>query len=239
MPNYSLLSVVIAIALIFSAAESLPFAFAHEHTKGGGQSSPGRLNEKTQSFQRSQGGTVTNTSENSCICEHDGPPEDVLKELKKEVLHRPHPMFLLSEMAENLHRQMHCHSKCLGFISSQTEEEIPGRVKNTILNYLNGAVDSTVPCPTRFNITYYPKRYPRYLVEVVCTDEEDKPRRCTLCSAEGGRIVGNSPRCFPYDFGGKYMYYLTNDSEDSGHNSDTSSWHIRIRSVPVGCTCKN
>lgn len=229
MPNYSLLSVVIAIALI-SAAESLPFAFAHEHTKGGGERSPGKLNEKTQSFQRSQGGTVTNTSENTCICEHDGPPEDMINELKEY----PHPMFLLSEVAENLHRQFHCSSKCQGIISSQTEEEIPGRVKNAILSYLNGAVDSTVTCPTRFNITYYPKRYPRYLVEAVCTDEEDKPRRCTLCSSGGS----NSTRCLPYKFG-KLMHYLINDSEDSGHNSDTSSWHKCIRSVNVGCTCRN
>lgn len=226
MPYYSLLSVVIAIALIISAAESLPFALAHEHTKGGGERSPGELNEKPQSFQRSPGGTVTNTSENSCICEHDGPPEDMINELKKE----PHPMFLLSEVAENLHRQFHCTSQCQEYISSQTEEEIPGRVKKNILSYLNGAADSTVPCPTRFDITYYPKRYPRYLVEVVCTDEKDKPRQCTLCSSKGS----NSTRCLPYIFG-KNMRYLINDSEDS----DTPSWHEYSQSVNVGCTCGN
>lgn len=229
MPNISLLSVVIAIALIFSAAESLPFAFVYEHSKGGGQWSLGKLNERSQSSGGSQGGSA---SDSSCICEHDGPPEDMLKDLKEKVLKGPHPMFLLSEMAENIHRQSHCRSYCQGTISQQSEEEIPGDVKRKILSYLNGAVKSTLSCPPRFNITYYPKRYPRYLVEVVCTDEEDKPRSCTLCSSGSE----NSLRCLPYKFG-EPMHYLTNDPEDSECRSDTSSWHECTRSVDVGCTC--
>lgn len=239
MRYYSLFSVVVTIVSIFNAAESLPSTFAYEDGKRGGQWSPGKLNENPPRPGDNEGGSVVRASEISCICELDGPPADLLEDLKEYVLSNPHPMFLLSEMADKLHHKFHCDSKCLGIQSRQTEDAIPGQVRRTMLRYLNGAVQNTEPCPPRFNITYYPKRYPRYLVKVDCTDGEGKSRQCSFCSSEGHGSINNKGNCLAYEFGGNNMHYLTQDPRAEGCtlSSDIPTWHRCEVPVTVGCRC--
>ena len=225
---------VLTLAFIFSA-QSLPFA--HEVDK---HMNSGKLNDKTQE----PGFSPRGSASSGCTCDQNGPPTQQLEVLKHELLYKPHPMFLLSEMAENLHQERYCSSKCQGILSPQTEMEIPGYVRDVILGYLNAyTIPSTEehPCPPHFNITFYPKRYPRYLVEVVCGEPTNgNTRTCSYCSLDSkssSRKV-KSGRCYTYHLAN--MPYLTQDPIDHGCavTDEEQIWHHCILpDVGVGCRC--
>ena len=227
MPSHILFS-VLTLAFIFRAP------FTHEVDKHGAHMNPNETTQE-QGFSPSRNATV------NCTCDENGPPTQQLEVLKHELLYKPHPMFLLSEMAENLHQERHCSSKC----SPQREEEIPGYVRDVILGYLNAEIPNTEehPCLPHFNITFYPRRYPRYLVEVVCGEPTSGPfintRRCCYCSAdESSSRKVKSGSCYTYHFA--HMPYLTQDHVDHGcaGPDEGQIWHRCILpDVGVGCRC--
>ena len=152
-------------------------------------------------------------------------------------------MFLLSEMAENIHQNKLCPHLCDGTMSPQVEEDTRDDVNKTMMEYLNGiATSDTDPCPPRFNVTYYPKRYPRYLVEIVCDTDGPhvKRRSCSYCSLGDNRPsdqIVQSGFCRKYSL--RQMQYLTKDPHASGcSRSGPPTWHQCILpDVGVGCEC--
>ena len=160
-----------------------------------------------------------------------GPPVEDLNNLKEHAVIDPHPMLMLSEMAESRHRHIVCKNVPEGPISQQAEEDVVKKVTKEMLGYLNANVPqkSQDPCPSIYNITFYPKRYPRYLVEVVCSElAEDRVSDCAHCSS-----------CFKY-FGQRMMLYLTSDLNDSlCTSSPDHPWQLCEQRVGMGCSCSS
>ena len=218
--------------VLISSAQALPFAGA-------------------EGSDLSRRGAVDGFSENEplthgygCNCDHSGPPAELLKELKCHLLQEPHPMFFLSEMAENIHQHRLCPIICSGSNSPQVEEDTSTCVISTMLNYLNSVVvPDTEPCPPQFNITYYPNRYPHYFVEVVCTAPTDGPhvklQRCPYTSSSDDKssrlIVRTGGFCRSYNLRG--MRYLTNDPHDNGCAGSPTWRTCELQDVGIGCTC--
>lgn len=177
-----------------------------------------------------------------CICDENGAPVDKLEELKHYALFHPHPMFLLSEMAEKLHQYKVCEI-CPDILSRQTENDIITSVKTSMLNYLNNNLDKIdiEHCPPRYNITYNPKHYPRYLVEIVCSapsrnDHIEEALSCSYCSLNK-HLSMESGICTQYIRSD--MPYLTNDPHEPGCVSTDNPpiWHRCVLDVGAGCKC--
>ena len=164
-----------------------------------------------------------------CSCYQTGPPEDDMMWLKKLAVEEPHPMLVLSELAESMHRHLVCKDHCPGSINPQGESDIVKDVTTLMLTYLNTTTQQRTqdPCPPIYRIRHYPKRYPRYLVDVVCPESG-----CSQCSS------GASGICSP-SLGPK-MPYLTSDPSDCVGASTTSgvTWEKCGLEVGVGCSCK-
>ena len=224
------------LALIAST-QALPFAGAEGEKSG---------------LDLSRCGATAGFSENEqltpgyrCNCSPPADPEllKLLKGLRYNLLQEPHPMFLLSEMADNIHQHRLCPLICAGATSPQVEEDISACVISTMLDYMNSVVvPDTEPCPPKFNITYYPNRYPRYLVEVVCTAPTDGPhvklRRCPYSSVGDGKSSRPTVRtgfCRSYTLG--RMQYLTNDPHDDGCEGSPNWRTCTLQDVGIGCTC--
>ena len=179
----------------------------------------------------SDDGTTGNDS-----CSDRAPPEHMINEIKVHLQEKPHPMFFISEMAEMLHRRLYYvnnHPNQCGYyepIENKTIEQ----VKENILSYLNNRrlpTEADVACPPRYNIAYYPNRYPRYLVQVEC------PRSSAV--SDGGcrsTSCGHGRECRPYQLDD--MLYLTKDQNDCpSEDVDSSGWS-KCRAIEVGVGCK-
>ena len=250
--TYALL-LFLALSFVFSA-HCLPFTheIVSNKLRGGKQWTPGVLNERPRESAASAHGAAAP----ACVCHHERPPADMVERLKNELFSRPHPMFFLSEMAEKRHKERHCTFTDCGQrpISPESEQTIPGYVREVILGYLNSNTLPTIkeePCPPLFNITFHPKRYPRYLVEVVCTENLIGPviknRECSYSPSgdavpaeSGSRKMVNSKKCHTYHLGN--MPYLTQDLDDCPltevERRESDSWHqCLLPDVGVGCRC--
>ena len=167
-------------------------------------------------------------------------PSDMIDELKRGVMSEPHPMFLISEMAEMLHRERY-NILNLGdcTLNQEALDETKKSVFRTVLGYLNNSgvpSEDDVGCPPSYAISYHPDRYPRYLVQVKCGKKSSKivPRNELQCSDSPSD--GTSRVCEPYHLGD--MMYLTTDPPASilcTRMSDTVWYKCRATSVGVGC----
>ena len=171
-------------------------------------------------------------------------PSDVIDQLKRDVMSKPHPMFLISEMAEMLHQEQYNHSNLGNCTPNQDAlNETKERVFGTVLGYLNNRgvpSEDDVGCPPSYNISYHADRYPRYLVQVVCRNRSSEivPRNEVQCSNSSDNRA--TRMCEPYRLGD--MMYLTTNPP-SGILCDSTSdpvWYIcRATSIGVGCRFGN
>ena len=214
------------LALILSAA-SLPHA---THDEDG--TSPGKLKRGAPA---SSGNDATNPSVfgYGCSCYRTGPPEEDIMWLKSLAVDEPHPMLTLSELAESIHRSLVC-KRCPDSINQQGEDDTVKEVTRRMHIYLNitRQQNSVDPCLPVYNINFYPKRYPRYLVEVTCPQptEEQASSSCSRCSGGSGII------CFSYL---DKISFLSNDPKDPlcPHATSQSWKRCPDKMVGVGCSC--
>ena len=221
--NHLLISALASILLLTLTAHAMPISqgaacppsTGSQSTSGGSQSISPEQNSD------SDDGTTGNDS-----CSDGAPPEHMINDIKVHLQEKPHPMFFISEMAEMLHRRLYYvnnYPNHCGYYEPIENETIE-QVKEKILSYLNNnrlPTEADVACPPRYNIAYYPNRYPRYLVQVECPSSSvvsDGECRSTSC--------GPGRECRPYQLDD--MLYLTKDS---------SGWSTR-RAIEVGVGCK-
>ena len=175
-------------------------------------------------------------------------PSDVIDRLKQDESIESkllHPMFLISEMAEMLHRKRY-RALMGNYCTSNQEalELIKTSVFSTVLGYLNNSgvpSENDVGCPPSYNITYYPDRYPRYLVHVECrnTSSVIVPRTEVQCPGSADmNTIRKSRTCESYHLG-DMMYLTTSPSANTtilcSPLSDTEWYKCRATSVGVGC----
>lgn len=194
----------------------------------------------SQSNQDTQDGDSDDATSGNESCSDNAPPENVINGIREHLQEKPHPMFLISEMAEMLHRKLYYRynypNECDH--SQQVEDKTIDQVRRKILQYLNNnrlPTETDVACPPRYNITYYPARYPRYLVQVECTASSgvSDHNGCQSLTCGSGR------ECRPYQLDD--MLYLTKDQTDCHSQRgepDPSGWSTcRAIEVGVGCKC--
>lgn len=159
------------------------------------------------------GGLDNKTSMHDCMKEcYDYIPEENLTTLRQKVMNvSPHPSFLLSEMAENIHREEFCRR--IGKLKNdepifcenenpQLFEEVYNHTKKHLSNYLNPNSDTS---GRRYTIEYNANNYPRYKIQVEC------PPQYTKIEVANG------------------MFYLRNT---------TSGWELsQYAEAVVGCRC--
>lgn len=117
-----------------------------------------------------RGGATTH----NCMQECYGDNFTSLEVIYRELTRKPHPSFLLSEMAERLHREYFCKSISTVDVDIFCEDRNPqlahidtkNYVQEEILQYLNAGRSSG---PT-YEIEYNATHYPRYLVQVKCNN---------------------------------------------------------------------
>ena len=216
------------LALILGAA-SLP------HDGGSGGGAAGTQHQKLK--RRGAAGNDDDATPNpsmfgyGCSCYETGPPEKDIKWLKRLAIQEPHPMLTLSELAESMHRSIVCRH-CPISINQQGEDDTIKEVTKRMYAYLNITRQHTSqdPCLASYRISFYPKRYPRYLVEVECSGPiEEYASRNPHCSGGSGTV------CFPYLY---KMWFLSNDPHDPRCPSDNvQSWEKCHISIGVGCSC--
>ena len=169
-----------------------------------------------------------------CRCDQSGPPVNMLESLKRDVFRDPHPMYILSETAEFLHQYIICQNCGPVMADEQMEDEAAERVKGIMLQSLN-TLQTSDTCPPRYKITYNPKRYPRYLVEVVCSEKSEhnveRELSCSMCSSDSTER-GTCRKQWRAN-----MPYLTNDPSVPGCARE--GWHSCLIDVGVGCRCEN
>ena len=252
MPYFTLCS-ILALAL-FVSAQSLPLEREDVHAVAAGsgrgvsaQWSPRKLNRKTQDRTgyppNGDYGAGAASGHYGCRFYRDGPPAELFRELKELVLIEPHPMFVLSEMAEYLHQERACPLIYRDIMSRQAEEQIIKGVREHLQDYLNGNSPQSIdedPCPTRYNITFFPSRYPRYVVEVVCSEPTDaKARSCTFCSTTTRPPTARSGFCRSHIL--TAMAFLTKDPNDPdcpSANGNLQTWRMCSHpDIGVGCRC--
>lgn len=164
-------------------------------------------------------------------CRAHEPPQDMLDRLTKKVVSEPHPMFLLSEMAEKKHRDRHSQTAKDYCEGGQRLNATINFVKNHFKDYLNRLLPPNTNCSEKYEITYDPNRYPRYLVQVVCSNEFSE--NCS-CSASQSRCETHRPSSVMY-------YYLSRGSCSQGvPHSQNSTWTECLDDqVGVGCKCRS
>lgn len=160
------------------------------------------------------GGMDNKTFMHDCMKEcYNYIPEEKLKQLRKKVRTvSPHPSFLLSEMAEYIHREKFCNSISKNdetiFCENenpQLSEDVKTNTTGDLLRYLNPNTDTT---GQKYKIAYNADHYPRYLIQVDCP-----------CTAQTKLKVAGK------------MFYLQNT---------TSGWDLRQHAeAVVGCQCSS
>ena len=161
---------------------------------------------------------------------------EVIAKFRNEIKTKPHPLFLIAEMADLLHSELYYNRNsgdCT--LNHDALEDTKRCVKKQILGYLsNNGVPSVndTGCPPSYNLTYHADRYPRYQIEVLCTKESQHIRP----------VVGASTqRCSPYHMGD--VYYLTKEQcfrdMRSGNVTDDDSGEVWnkciLNEIGVGC----
>lgn len=165
-------------------------------------------------------------------CDHydPGPPAETLRVFRNMILDKPHPMFLLSEMAESYHRNTICNLPSSS-LTQQLESRVATIVTNHFLTYLNNGETQQEPCPSRYNITYNPNHYPRYQIEVICSERSGEMQDCHCSHQSSG--------CFKL-LSQKDYHYLKRDTPVdtlSGRTPSNETWKMCSRNVGVGCSC--
>lgn len=242
------------VLLLFFSAQALPFkppkaarnrgdVFTHWNLNNIKEANNPAQPEGTPRESPSRGYIL----DGGCSCYHDEnmPPADMLMKFRDIFFSEPHPMLILSQMAEYIHQTKSCLSLRDGIYSKQFEEETVADVRNTMLHNLNGnaAPGSNMgPCPSWYNVTFHPNRYPRYLVEVVCSDPSNDPplsaRSCSYCTDDKA-TTQRSGHCYSYHL--RDMLVLTKDPNEPGcelPDGTPPTWQkCSLSEVGVGCKC--
>lgn len=240
------------LVLVFSfCTQALPFTpkGPSNHRDADAQWNLGKLNQMASDppdVPPSGNTEYTGGTGYECSCDHDRPPAKMIANLKDDISLAPHPMFLLSEMADGLHQKKACSSLCEGVYSKQLEETIVAEVRSIFMHYLNtsNAHSSAYgPCQSWYNVTFNPDHYPRYIVEIVCSDplseSPEKAPSCSFCSNDKDQH-SISGHCIQYEL--EQMQILTRNPNEQGcklPDGDPPHWrrcHL-LRVVGMGCKC--
>ena len=245
-------SALLLLLLFFGALQALPFTpKAAARNRGGvfAHLNLGKLNKDRNQPEGSPRGSAKSSSitDGVCSCDPNRPPAELLAEYREDISSEPHPMLLLSQMAEDIHQKESCTSLCSGTHSNQLEEEIIAKVRSIIMKYLNVNVSqdrNRGPCPSWYNVTFHPKRYPRYLVEVVCSnpsdDSSEKDNSCSYCSNDKAHTQRRG-HCFRYPLALREVQILTIDPNELNcelPDGTPPTWNkCFLPDVGVGCKC--
>ena len=168
-----------------------------------------------------------------CSCTRSGPSSEELDQLKGIAVKRPHPLLLFSEMAESVHRNWICRDTACAHhpLSEQSEQDIVAKVTDIMLDYLNSGIRfSEKSCSLVYNITYNPRHYPRYRVELLCARmDDDSTLHSCRCSECGGCSLNQYQ-----------MIYLTSDPHEPGceePSDEELTWKLCTIDVGSGCKC--
>ena len=157
----------------------------------------------------------------------------VIAKFRNELKDKPHPLFLVAEMADLLHSELYYKRNSRDCtLNHDALEDTIMQVNRTIIGYLsNNGVPSEnhVGCPPSYNLTYHAERYPRYQIEVLCT------RQSLHIRPDSGQ------RCSPYRMGD--VHYLTKEQcfmdMRSGNVTDDDSREVwnecKLEDIGVGC----
>ena len=158
---------------------------------------------------------------------------NVIAKFRYELKDKPHPLFLIAEMADLLHSELYYERNfhnCT--LNHDVLEDTIMLVNKTIIRYLNNSgvlSENHVGCPPSYNLTYHAERYPRYQIEVLCT------RQSLHIRSDSGQS------CRPYHMG--EVHYLTKEQCSKGMRSgnvtdDVSreEWNeCKLGGIGVGC----
>ena len=160
----------------------------------------------------------------------------VIAKFRNELKDKPHPLFLVAEMADLLHSEFYYNRNSRDCtLNHEALEDTIMQVNKKIIGYLsNNGVPSEghVGCPPSYNLTYHADRYPRYQNEALCTKQSQHIRPVDGASTQ---------RCSPYHMGD--VYYLTKEQcfidMQSGNVTDDDSGEVwnecKLEDIGVGC----
>ena len=204
LQRYLLITAAVTVLASLSSPMPLSWSnsLRHRRSRPGAPESPtlptdaGKVHQNPLEPSTGAGGE-TNTSRNTSACpngtmQHSSPDcmsecysvpleriNDVKRFMKDENKYI-HPHFLLGEYLENLHREEFCNSVntdvenilCEDEQSPQLINDIVAKVSN-YSDYLNSHGTQS-SCSSTYKVSYHADRYPRYLVQVQCSNPNDR-----------------------------------------------------------------
>ena len=157
----------------------------------------------------------------------------VIAKFRNELKDKPHPLFLVAEMADLLHSELYYKRNSRDCtLNHDALEDTIMLVNRTIIRYLNNngvPSENHVGCPPSYNLTYHAQRYPRYQIEVLCTRQSQHIR------------PDSAQKCSPYHMGD--VHYLTKEQcfmdMRSGNVIDDDSREVwnecKLEDIGAGC----
>ena len=201
LQRYLLITVVVTVLLSLSSPMPLSWSNSIRHRRSRTEPSAteaptlpmdaGTVYQNPLANSPTAGGETNTTNSSAtkymhdCMSECYNIPQERIDSLKRQLRDDReddfiHPHFLLGEYLENLHREMYCSSINLEAENIVCEEDQAQLVNEDIVplvrNYSAYLNDRSASCGPTYQVDYHPNRYPRYVVNVHCSNTNDRIR---------------------------------------------------------------